>query len=243
MGRAFEYRKAAKMKRWGNMSKVFPKLSKAITIAAKSGVADPDMNPALRTAIINAKAENMPKDNIDAAIKRATAKDAANLSEVNYEGKSAGGVLVFVETATDNATRTVANIKDIFKKAKGSVVPNGSLEFMFDRKAVIEIKKPGVTPQERGQMDIEELELEMIDYGWESFEEDEEILYVYGDYTDFGSLNEGFERLGIEVVKATLQRIPNNPKEVDDETMEDLEKLIEKLEDDEDVQTVYTNLA
>ncbi|MBL6970416.1 MAG: YebC/PmpR family DNA-binding transcriptional regulator [Campylobacterales bacterium] len=235
MGRAFEYRKAAKMKRWGNMSKVFPKLSKAITIAAKSGVADPDMNPALRTAIINAKAENMPKDNIDAAIKRATAKDAANLSEVNYEGKSAGGVLVFVETATDNATRTVANIKDIFKKAKGSVVPNGSLEFMFDRKAVIEIKKP--------DMDIEELELEMIDYGWESFEEDEEILYVYGDYTDFGSLNAGFERLGIEVVKATLQRIPNNPKEVDDETMEDLEKLIEKLEDDEDVQTVYTNLA
>lgn len=235
MGRAFEYRKAAKMKRWGNMSKVFPKLSKAITIAAKSGVADPDMNPALRTAIINAKAENMPKDNIDAAIKRATAKDAANLSEVNYEGKSAGGVLVFVETATDNATRTVANIKDIFKKAKGSVVPNGSLEFMFDRKAVIEIKKP--------DMDIEELELEMIDYGWESFEEDEEILYVYGDYTDFGSLNSGFERLGIEVVKATLQRIPNNPKEVDDETMEDLEKLIEKLEDDEDVQTVYTNLA
>ncbi len=235
MGRAFEYRKAAKMKRWGNMSKVFPKLSKAITIAAKSGVADPDMNPALRTAIINAKAENMPKDNIDAAIKRATAKDAANLSEVNYEGKSAGGVLVFVETATDNTTRTVANIKDIFKKAKGSVVPNGSLEFMFDRKAVIEIKKP--------YMDIEELELEMIDYGWESFEEDEEILYVYGDYTDFGSLNEGFEKLGVEVVKATLQRIPNNPKDVDDETMEDLEKLIEKLEDDEDVQTVYTNLA
>ncbi len=235
MGRAFEYRKAAKMKRWGNMSKVFPKLSKAITIAAKSGVPDPDMNPALRTAIINAKAENMPKDNIDAAIKRATAKDAANLSEVNYEGKSAGGVLVFIETATDNTTRTVANIKDIFKKAKGSVVPNGSLEFMFDRKAVIEIKKP--------DMDIEELELEMIDYGWESFEEDEEILYVYGDYTDFGSLNEGFEKLGVEVVKATLQRISNNPKDVDDETMEDLEKLIEKLEDDEDVQTVYTNLA
>ncbi len=235
MGRAFEYRKAAKMKRWGNMSKVFPKLAKAITIAAKAGVPDPEMNSALRTAIVNAKAENMPKDNIDAAIKRATAKDAANLSEVNYEGKSAGGVLVFVETATDNPTRTVANIKDIFKKAKGQVVPNGSLEFMFDRKSVIEIKKP--------EMDIEELELEMIDYGWESYEEDEETLYVYGDYKDFGSLNEGFEKLGIEVVKATLQRIPNSPKEVNDEEMVDLEKLIEKLEDDEDVQTVYTNLA
>lgn len=235
MGRAFEYRKAAKMKRWGNMSKVFPKLAKAITIAAKAGVPDPEMNAALRTAVANAKAENMPKDNIDAAIKRATAKDAANLSEVNYEGKSAFGVLVFVETATDNTTRTVANIKDIFKKAKGQVVPTGSLEFMFDRKAVLEIKKP--------EMDLEELELEMIDYGWESYEEDEETLYVYGDYKDFGSLNEGFENLGIEVVKANLQRIPNNPKEVNDEEMADLEKLIEKLEDDEDVQTVYTNIA
>ena len=235
MGRAFEYRKAAKMKRWGNMSKVFPKLAKAITIAAKAGVPDPEMNAALRTAIANAKAENMPKDNIDAAIKRATAKDAANLTEVNYEGKSAFGVLVFVETATDNTTRTVANIKDIFKKAKGQVVPTGSLEFMFDRKAVIEIKKP--------EMDLEELELEMIDYGWESYEEDEDTLYVYGDYTDFGSLNEGFQNLGIEVVKATLQRIPNNPKDVNDEEMADLEKLIEKLEDDEDVQTVYTNIA
>jgi YebC/PmpR family DNA-binding regulatory protein len=235
MGRAFEYRKAAKMKRWGNMSKVFPKLAKAITIAAKAGVPDPEMNAALRTAIANAKAENMPKDNIDAAIKRATAKDAANLTEVNYEGKSAFGVLVFVETATDNTTRTVANIKDIFKKAKGQVVPTGSLEFMFDRKAVIEIKKP--------EMDLEELELEMIDFGWESYEEDEDTLYVYGDYTDFGSLNEGFQNLGIEVVKATLQRIPNNPKDVNDEEMADLEKLIEKLEDDEDVQTVYTNIA
>jgi YebC/PmpR family DNA-binding regulatory protein len=235
MGRAFEYRKAAKMKRWGNMSKVFPKLAKAITIAAKSGASDPEMNPALRTAIANAKAQNLPKDNIESAIKRATAKDAANLSEVNYEGKSASGVLVFVETATDNTTRTVANIKDIFKKAKGSVVPNGSLEFMFDRKSVLEIKKP--------EMDIEELELEMIDYGWESYEEDGDLLYIYGDYKDFGSLNEGFEKLDIEVIKADLQRIPNNPKEVDDEQMADLEKLIEKLEDDEDVQTVYTNLA
>ena len=235
MGRAFEYRKAAKEKRWGNMSRVFPKLAKAITMAAKAGVPDPEMNAPLRTAIATAKAQNLPKDNIDAAIKRATAKDAANLAEVNYEGKSAGGVLVFVETATDNTTRTVANIKDIFKKAKGSVVPNGSLEFMFDRKSVFEIKKP--------EMDIEELELEMIDFGWESFEEDEEVIYVYGDYTDFGSLTEGFEKLSIEILKADLQRIPNNPKEVDDEQMADLEKLIEKLEDDEAVQTVYTNLA
>ncbi len=235
MGRAFEYRKAAKMKRWGNMSKVFPKLAKIITMAAKAGVPDPDMNAPLRTAIANAKAQNLPKDNIEAAIKRATSKDAANLTEVNYEGKSAGGVLIFIETATDNTARTVANIKDIFKKAKGQVVPTGSLEFMFDRKSVFEVKKP--------DMDIEELELEMIDYGWESYEEDGDILYVYGAFTDFGTLTEGFEKLEIEIIKADLQRIPNNPTEIDDFQMSDLEKLIEKIEDDEDVQTVYTNLA
>jgi YebC/PmpR family DNA-binding regulatory protein len=235
MGRAFEYRKAAKMKRWGNMSKVFPKLAKAITIAAKQGVPDPESNAALRTAIANAKAQNLPKDNIEAAIKRATAKDAANLAEVNYEGKSASGVLVFVECATDNTARTVANIKDIFKKAKGQVVPTGSLEFMFDRKAVLEVKKPDI--------DLEELELELIDYGFESYEEDEDTLYIYGDYKDFGNLTQGCEKLSLEIVKADLQRIPNNPTEIDDEQMVDLEKLIERLEDDEDVQTVYTNLA
>ncbi len=235
MGRAFEYRKAAKMKRWGNMSKVFPKLAKIITMAAKAGVPDPDMNAPLRTAIANAKAQNLPKDNIEAAIKRASAKDAANLAEVNYEGKSAGGVLIFIETATDNTARTVANIKDIFKKSKGQVVPTGSLEFMFDRKSVFEIKKP--------DMDLEELELEMIDYGWETYEEDGDTLYVYGTFTDFGSLTEGFEKLSVEILKADLQRIPNNPAEVDDIQMADLEKLIDKLEDDEDVQTVYTNLA
>ena len=235
MGRAFEYRKAAKMKRWGNMSKVFPKLAKVITMAAKAGVPDPDMNAPLRTAIANAKAQNLPKDNIEAAIKRATSKDAANLAEVNYEGKSAGGVLIFIETATDNTARTVANIKDIFKKSKGQVVPTGSLEFMFDRKSVFEIKKPNI--------DIEELELEMIDYGWESYEEDSDVIYVYGAFTDFGTLTEGFEKLNIKIIKADLQRIPNNPTEINDVAMADLEKLIEKLEDDEDVQTVYTNLA
>jgi len=235
MGRAFEYRKAAKMKRWGNMSKLFPKLAKSITMAAKAGVPDPDMNAPLRTAIANAKAQNLPKDNIEAAIKRATAKDALNLAEVNYEGKSAGGILVFIETATDNTKRTVANIKDIFKKSKGQILPTGALEFMFDRKAVFEVKTP--------EIDLEELELEMIDFGWESYEEDGETLYVYGNYTDFGSLTEGFEKLGIEIIKADLQRIPNNPTEVSDEDMNDLEKLIDKLEDDEDVQTVYTNLA
>jgi len=235
MGRAFEYRKASKMKRWGNMSKLFPKLAKAITIAAKSGVPDPAMNASLRTAIANAKAQNLPKDNIVSAIKRASGKDAINLAEVNYEGKSANGVLVFVETATDNTARTVANIKDIFKKAKGQMLPNGALEFMFDRKAVLEVKMP--------EMDLEELELELIDYGFEYYEQDEDLLYIYGDFKEFGNLTKGCEALDIEIIKATLQRIPNNPLEISDEDMRDLEKLIEKLEDDEDVQTVYTNLA
>ena len=136
MGRAFEYRKASKMKRWGAMSRIFPKLAKAIEMAARAGVPDPEMNSALRTAILNAKAENMPKTNIDAAIKRASGKDATNFSEVNFEGKGPHGILIFVETATDNNTRTVANVKMYFNKNGGQVVPTGSLEFFFDRKAI-----------------------------------------------------------------------------------------------------------
>ena len=235
MGRAFEYRKAAKEKRWGNMSKVFPKLAKAITVAAKAGVPDPNMNAQLRTAIANAKSQNLPKNNIESAIKRASGKDAIDLQEVNYEGKSFEGVLIFIETTTDNIARTVANIKDIFKKSKGSLVPNGSLEFMFDRKAVFEIKKPTI--------ELDELELELIDYGFEYLQIDDDIVYIYGNYKDFGSLNEGFEKIGIDIISSELQRIPNNPVEVTDEQMINLEKLIEKLEDDEDVQKIYTNLS
>jgi len=236
MGRAFEYRKAAKMKRWGNMSKVFPKLAKAITIAAKSGGGDPDMNPALRTAINTAKAQNLPKDNIDAAIKRATAKDAADLAEVNYEGKWQHGVLVFVEAATDNNTRTVANVKMIFNKNGGSVVPTGSLEFMFSRKAVFELKTP--------EIDLEELELELIDAGLEEIkQEDDEHISIVADYTDFGAMSKKLDEMGIEYEKGSLQRIPNTPVEITDEQMEELSILLDKLEDDEDVQNVYTNLA
>jgi YebC/PmpR family DNA-binding regulatory protein len=236
MGRAFEYRKAAKMKRWGNMSRVFPKLAKAITMAAKSGGADPDLNPALRTAIATAKAQNLPKDNIEAAIKRATAKDAADLAEVNYEGKWQHGVLVFVEAATDNNTRTVANIKTIFNKSGGSIVPTGSLEFMFDRKAVFELKKP--------EMDMDELEMELIDAGLEEIKvEDEEHISIIADYTDFGDMSKKLDEMGIEYEKGSLQRIPNSPVEITDEQMEELSVLLDKLEDDDDVQNVYTNLA
>lgn len=236
MGRAFEYRKAAKMKRWGNMSRVFPKLARAIEVAAKSGLPDPEMNSALRTAILNAKAENMPKANIDAAIKRASGKDAANFSEVNFEGKGPHGVLVFVETATDNNTRTVANIKMYFNKSGGQVVPTGSLEFFFDRKAIFEFNKPE-------NWELEELELELIDAGLEEMEEEDGIVLVYADYTDFGNLNNKFEELKIELTKAELKRIPNNPQEFSEEQQEDIEKLIEKIEEDDDVQAVYTNIA
>lgn len=236
MGRAFEYRKAAKMKRWGNMSRVFPKLAKAIEIAAKAGGGDPEMNSALRTAILNAKAENMPKNNIDAAIKRATGKDAANYTDVNFEGKGPHGVLVFVETATDNNTRTVANVKMHFNKNGGQVVPTGSLEFFFDRKAIFEFNKTE-------DMDLEELELELIDAGLEEIEEEDGIVLVTADYTDFGTLNKTFEDLGIELTKAELKRISNNPQEFTEEQQEDIGKLLEKLEDDDDVQAVYTNIA
>lgn len=236
MGRAFEYRRAAKEKRWGKMSKVFPKLGRAITVAAKAGGDDPEMNSALRTAIQNAKAENMPKDNIEAAIKRASGKDAANYDEVNYEGKGPHGVLIFVETATDNTTRTVANIKDYFKKAGGQVVPTGSLEFMFNRKAVIEFKIPD-------GMDADELEMELIDAGLEELESEDDTAIANADYTDFGALNEKLEELGVEIIKAELQRIPTSAQTFSPDQMEDIEKLVDKIEDDEDVQAVYTNIA
>jgi YebC/PmpR family DNA-binding regulatory protein len=236
MGRAFEYRKAAKMKRWGNMSRVFPKLARAIEVAAKAGVPDPEMNSALRTAILNAKAENMPKANIDAAIKRASGKDSANFSEVNFEGKGPHGALIFVETATDNNTRTVANVKMYFNKNGGSMAPTGSLEFFFDRKAIFEFNKTE-------GMDIDELELELIDFGLEEIEEEEGIVLVTADYKDFGTLNKAFEDKGIELTKAKLERISNNPQEFTEEQQEDIGKLIEKLDEDDDVQAVYTNIA
>lgn len=236
MGRAFEYRRAAKEKRWDKMSRVFPKLAKKITIAAKSGGPDPDLNAALRTAILNAKAQNMPKSNIDAAIKRASGKDAANFTEVNYEGKGPHGVLVFVECATDNTTRTVANVKSYFNKAGGGLVPTGSLEFMFSRKAVFEFEKQENT-------DLEELELELIDAGLEEIEEDEGMVYAYADFTSFGEMAAALEKLNIDVQKANLKRFSNDPQEFSEEQMEEIEKLLDKLEEDDDVQAVYTNIA
>ncbi|UPT76890.1 YebC/PmpR family DNA-binding transcriptional regulator [Sulfurovum sp. XGS-02] len=245
MGRAFEYRKAAKMKRWGTMSRLFPKLGKIITMAAKEGGQDPDMNPKLRTAILNAKAQNMPKDNIDAAIKRASAKDAADIKELTYDVKAVHGVQMIVECATDNNTRTVANVKAILARNGGEMLTSGSLNFMFTRKCVFVFNKTD-------DMDLEELELELIDFGLEEIEEDIEpqevgddinIVRVYGDFTAFGELSKALEDMNIEVKKATLEYIANTPIELSDEQMEEVDVLIDKLEEDEDVQSVFTNIA
>ena len=234
MGRAFEYRRAAKEARWDKMSKVFPKLAKAITVAAKEGGTEPDMNPKLRAAIAAAKAQNMPKDNIDAAIKRASGKDSADIKTIFYDGKGAHGVQIIVECATDNPTRTVANVKAIFSKNGGEILPSGSFNFMFSIKSVFELDMPA--------KELDEIELELIDFGLTEIEEEDGVLYIYGDYASFGTLSEGIEKLGLEAKKASLQYIANSPISLDEEQMNELEKLLDKLEDDDDVQAVYTNI-
>jgi YebC/PmpR family DNA-binding regulatory protein len=236
MGRAFEYRRAAKEKRWGKMSRVFPKLGRAITLAAKEGGPDPEMNAKLRLCIQIAKSQNMPKDNIDAAIKRASGKEVETMTEVNYEGKGPHGVLIFVECATDNNTRTVANVKSYFNKFGGSMAPSGSLDFMFNRKAVFEFTKTEST-------NLDELELELIDAGMEEMEEHEGTVYVQGDYTAYGALSAKMQELELDITKAELQRVPTTPVEFSEEQLEEIEKFIDRLEDDDDVQSVFTNIA
>ena len=235
MGRAFEYRRAAKEKRWAKMSKIFPKLAKAITLAAKEGGTDPEMNSTLRVAIQNAKAQNLPKANIEAAIARASGKDSVDYTEITYEGKGPHSSLIIVECATDNTTRTVANVKAAFSKNNGSVVPNGSLQFLFDRKAVFEF------PMKDG-IDLEELEFELIDSGLQEIEEVDGTIYVYGDYTDFGNLSEALDNHGIQPEKSGLEFLPTAPIQLGPEELAEVEKLIDRLEDDDDVQAVYTNL-
>lgn len=236
MGRAFEYRRASKEKRWDKMSRIFPRLGKVITMAAKEGGPDPEMNAKLRTAIINAKAQNMPKDNIDAAIKRASSKDAEDYIEIIYEGKGPHGVLIVIECATNNSNRSVANIKSYFNKIGGQMVTTGTLDFMFSRKAVFQIKKTD-------SIDIEELELNLIDGGLENIEVVEDIIYIYADYTDFGNMSKALESNNVELVKAELQRVPNTTVEFTEEQLVDIEKLIDRIEEDDDVQAVYTNIA
>ena len=235
MGRAFEYRKARKMKRWGNMSRTFTKIGKEITIAVKASGPDPDGNPRLRALMQNAKAANMPKENVERAIKKATDKDSGDYKEIVYEGYGPHGIAIVVETATDNHTRTVANVRSYFNKAGGSLGTSGSLSFMFEHKCVFHIKpKDGVS--------IEDLELELIDYGVDELEADDEEIVLYGAFESNSEIQKYLEENGFEIVSSEFERIPNDVKEVDAEQRAAIEKLIERLEDDEDVQNVFHNM-
>lgn len=236
MGRAFEFRKERKMKRWAKMSKAFTKIGKEITMAAKQGGSDPTFNATLRAAIQNAKAANMPKDNIERAIKKATSKDQNDYKELVYEGYAQHGIAVIVETATDNPTRTVADVRSYFNKTGGSLGTSGSVEFLFDRKCHFKIAKEG--------QDLEELELELIDFGADDvFEDDEDFIMIYGDFPNFGSLQKALEDKKIEIIESGFERIPHVTKEISEEQQADVEKLLEKLEENDDVQEVYHDMA
>lgn len=236
MGRAFEYRRKSKEKRWDKMSKVFPKLAKAITAAAKDGGADPDLNPRLRLAIVNAKAENMPKDNIEAAIKRAAGKDADQIEELTYEAKGPHGVMLIIACATDNTNRTFTNVRTYVNKSGGQMVPGGSLDFLFETKAVVEFELPT-------DGNVEEIELELMDHGLEDFQSQDGTGEAFGAFGDFGTLTAGVESLGLKISSATVKRLPVSPVELTDEQMEEIEGLLDKIEDDEDVMSVFTNIA
>jgi len=235
MGRAFEYRKARKLKRWGNMSRTFTRIGKEITIAAKAGGPDPDTNPRLRALMQNAKAANMPKDTVERAIKKATDKDAGDYKEITYEGYGPFGIAIFVEAATDNNTRTVANVRSYFTKHGGSLGTQGSLSFMFEHKSVFKIKpKDGVS--------LEDLELELIDYGVDELEHDEEEIVLYGAFEEYSNIQKYLEDNGFEIISSEFERIPNDLKDVTPEQRETLNKLLDKLEEDEDVQNVFHNM-
>ena len=234
MGRAFEYRKATKMKRWAGMAKNFTKVGREIAIAIKEGGADPNYNSRLRLAIQNAKGFNMPKVNVENAIKRATAKDSENYNEVVYEGYGPYGIAFLVETTTDNPTRTVANVRMYFNRSAGSLGTSGSVDYMFERKGVFKIKKEDV--------DIDDLELDLIDFGLEEVKEEEDELALYTAFTEFGSMQKALEEKKIEVVSAELLRIPTAVKKLTDEQAEQVIKLIDKLEEDEDVANVFTTM-
>ena len=237
MGRAFEYRKARKMKRWGHMARTFTKLGKEIEIAVKAGGSDPSGNTRLRILIQNAKAENMPKENIERAIKRATEKDAADYKEVIYEGYGPHGIAFLVETATDNTNRTVANVRSYFTKHGGSLGTQGSLTFLFDHKVMLKI-------QPKADVSLEDLELELIDYGVDELEADEEgAVVLYGAFEEYSNIQQYLESNGYEILSTEFVRIPNDLKEVTDEQRESIEKLLEKLEEDDDVQNVFHNMA
>ncbi len=231
MGRAFEYRKARKMKRWGHMARVFTKIGKEIEIAVKAGGSDPSSNTRLRILMQNAKAENMPKENVERAIKRATEKDASDYKEMVYEGYGPHGVAFLVETATDNTNRTVANVRMYFNKCGGTLGNSGSVAFMFEHKCTFKFVAAGIDP--------EELELDMIDLGVDEFYAEEDGITVYAPYESFGAIQKWLEDKGFEIVSGESVRIPTDQKELSAEEREAVEKLVEKLEEDDDVVNVY----
>ncbi len=234
MGRAFEFRKARKMKRWSAMSKAFTRIGKDIVIAVKEGGPDPDSNSKLRAVIQNAKSVNMPKDNIDRAIKRASDKSLGNYKEILFEGYAPYGVAILVETATDNNTRTVANIRSYFNKCNGNLGTSGSVIFMFDHTCNFRIEKQNI--------DIEDLEFELIDFGVEEVFEDEDGILIYGPFDSFGEIQKALESMEIQIISSGFDRIPNNLKNVNDEERSEIEKLLEKIENDDDVQNVFHNM-
>jgi transcriptional/translational regulatory protein YebC/TACO1 len=235
MGRAFEYRKARKFKRWGAMAKAFTRIGREIAISVREAGPNPETNVRLRVAIQNSKAANMPKDRVEAAIKKASSKDDKAYEEVVYEGYGPHGVAIVIDTQTDNPTRTVANIRSYFNKLNGAMGTNGSVEYMFQKKAVFKFNK--------ASYNVEELEFELIDHGLSELQSDDEIVIAYADFVDFGKLSKALEDKGIEVIETTYEKIPNFYKEnLTDDEAEEVIKLIEKLEEDDDVSLVFHNM-
>ena len=238
MGRAFEYRKAAKLKRWGHMAKTFTRLGKQIAIAVKAGGPEPENNPSLRSVIATCKRENMPKDNIERAIKNAMGKDQSDYKEVTYEGYGPHGIAVFVDTLTDNTTRTVGDVRSVFNKFSGTLGTTGSLSYLFDHKCVFTFKK-------KDGLDTDELILELIDLNVEDeFDEDEEenTITIYGDPKSYAQIQHFLEEQGFEDIGGEFTYIPNDLKDIDADARATIEKMVEKLEDFDDVQNVYTNM-
>ncbi len=234
MGRAFELRKGRKMKRWSAMSKTFTRIGKDIVMAIKEGGPDPETNSKLRAVIQNAKTANMPKENIERAIKKASDKDTSNYKEALFEGYAPHGVAILIETATDNNNRIVANVRSYFNKCDGSLGTSGSVEFIFDHKCNFMIENNG--------QDLEELELNLIDAGVEEVFEDDDGIMIYGEFQSFGSIQKALEEQKMKILSSGFDRIPSTLKELNDEQKEDVNKLLEKIENDDDVQNVYHNM-
>lgn len=236
MGRAFEFRKERKFKRWSKMAKQFTRIGKDIAMAVKEGGPDPETNSRLRAVIQNAKAVNMPKDNVERAIKKASSKDSGDdYKELIYEGYGPHGIAILVETATDNTNRTVANVRSYFTKHNGSLGTSGSVEFMFERKCHFKIAKT--------EQDLEELELELIDFGAEEVFDEEDGVMIYGPFEAFGAIQKALEEMGLEIISSGFERIPTTTKKLTEEQEAEVEKLLEKIEDDDDVQQVYHTMG